>query len=106
MGYEPYENDVKFPPTECLTVYACPDELNFPEIRDNGWHNLEAFNKEKNPIDTKLEDFLPKEFIESNLNGTWSGKYVYFSLGSMVSVFGKTKIFKNWFTFRQVSMWN
>lgn len=85
MGYKPYENDVKFPPTESLTVYACPDELNFPEICDNGWHNLEAFNKEVNPSNTKLEDFLPKEFMENDLNRRWSGKYVYFSLGSMVS---------------------
>lgn len=84
MGYKPYENDVKFPPTEILTVYACPEELNFSEIRENGWHNLEAFNTEMNTKDTKLEDFLPKEFIENNLNGTWSGKYIYLSMGSLV----------------------
>lgn len=86
MGYKPYANDVKFPSTEILTVYACPEELNFPEISKNGWHNLEAFNKEVITNDTKLEDFLPKEFIENNLSGTWSGKYIYVSMGSLASV--------------------
>lgn len=85
MGYKPYANDVKFPSTEILTVYACPEELNFPEISKNGWHNLEAFNKEVITNDTKLEDFLPKEFIENNLSGTWSGKYIYVSMGSLVN---------------------
>ena len=85
MGYEPYANDIKFPPTEILTVYACPEELNYPQIRQNGWHNLEAFNKvDASGTVARLEDILPKEFMENNLNGTFSGKYIYFSLGSMV----------------------
>ncbi|XP_017492759.1 PREDICTED: uncharacterized UDP-glucosyltransferase YjiC-like [Rhagoletis zephyria] len=87
MGYEPYANDIKFPPTEILTVYACPEELNYPQIRQNGWHNLEAFNKvDASGTVARLEDILPKEFMENNLNGTFSGKYIYFSLGSMASV--------------------
>lgn len=93
MGYEPYENNIKFPPTEILTVYACPEELNYPQIRQNGWFNLEAFNKvDASGTVAKLEDILPKEFMENNLNGTFSGKYIYFSLGSMVSAFLKVQI--------------
>ena len=33
-----------------------------------------------------LQDYVPKEFIENNLNGNFSGKYIYISMGSMGSI--------------------
>ena len=87
MGYEPYEENLKFPPTEILTVYGYPEELSYPQIRDNGWFNLEAFNKvDASGTDAKLEDLVPREFFDDTLDGTWSGKWIYISMGSMASV--------------------
>ena len=87
MGYEPYPDDVKFPETELFTVYAWPDEINYPQIRDNGWFNLEAFNKvDISGTSAELKDLVPKDFFDNSLNGQWSGKWVYVSMGSLASV--------------------
>lgn len=86
MGYKPYPGDVKFPNTQILTVYAAPEEVNFPSVRDSSsWFNLESFSV-KVHANGKLEDYLPKSFIDDTLGGKWSGKYVYLSMGSIVSV--------------------
>ena len=69
-----------------MTVYATPDELNLPQIRDSKRFNLEVFSKEQLQPNSQLKDFVPHEFISDTLNGAWSGKWIYFSLGSMGSI--------------------
>ncbi|KAJ6217066.1 hypothetical protein RDWZM_008223 [Blomia tropicalis] len=66
LGYEPYPDNITFPETQLLTVYAYPNELNWNQIRQKDWFNL--------------------EFVEDSLNNKWSGKWIYVSMGSMGSV--------------------
>ena len=48
---------------------------------------MEAFNK-GNPsgIESSLEELLPIDFYKDNLDGKWTGKWIYLSMGSIVSV--------------------
>lgn len=87
LGYDRYPNDIKTPRTAAMTVYACPEEWNYPAFREKtDWFNLEVFNKKAPKNVPDLEMLLPESFINENLNNRFSGKYVYVSLGSMGSV--------------------
>ena len=88
LGYPRYPSDIKTPRTAALTVYACPEEWNYPPLRAKAdWFNLEVFNK-KTPKKrvTPLEAVLPQSFLNEHLDGKFSGKYIYVSLGSMGSI--------------------
>ncbi|KAI2806792.1 hypothetical protein RDWZM_006360 [Blomia tropicalis] len=74
-----------------LTVYAYPDELNYePFKQKEGWFNLERFqrNDEKLMENSKkpLNELIPREFFTNTLNGQWSGKWIYITMGSMGSI--------------------
>lgn len=87
LGYDRYPNDIKTPRTAVMTVYACPEEWNYPAIQKKpDWFNLEVFNIKSSKNVPDLEMLLPKSFITENLNNNFSGKYIYVSLGSMGSV--------------------
>lgn len=85
MGYARYPDDILMPETQILTIYAYPEELNYSQIRSKPWFNLEAFDK---AIDEniKLKDLLPDTFLEETLGGSWSGKFIFLSMGSMGSI--------------------
>ena len=86
LGYPRYENDICCPKTQSLTVYAFPEEYNYEEIRNfDKWFNIEVFNKNEERKIIQLKDYLPKEFLEDDLDGKWSGKWIYVSMGSMGS---------------------
>ena len=85
LGYEPYPDNVLMPKTEILTVYAYPEELNYPQI-DKEWFNLEVFNRNENQDVVDLKEFVSKEFYYDTLDGQFTGKLVYVSMGSMGSV--------------------
>ena len=86
MGYARYPDDRMMPETQVMNVYAYPEELNFPFIRNRNWFNLEVFNKVPMTSNCTLKDYVPKPFYENNLNSKFSGKYIYISMGSMGSV--------------------
>ena len=94
IGYEPYPDDNICPETESLIVYGYPDEINYPYVRsltsihdnDNGWFNLEVFNKNEQKQGVTLKELLPDKFLSETLNGRYSGKFIYVSMGSMGSV--------------------
>lgn len=88
MGYQRYPNDIIIPPTESLSVYATPEELNYDPVRaKTNWINLEVFQKVNPEKRGTLTDLgVPQKFLDSDLNGKFSGKLVYLSLGSMGSV--------------------
>lgn len=73
------------PKTQSLFVYAYPEEVNYKEIREQGWFNLEVFDKSK-PNVRSFDQLVPPEFLADTLNNKFSGKYVYLSLGSMGSI--------------------
>ena len=85
LGYEPYPNDILTPQTQILTVYSYPKELNYPQI-DKEWFNLEVFNRNENQEVVNLQEFVSKEFYHDTLDGKFSGKLVYVSMGSMGSI--------------------
>ncbi len=71
-----------------MTVYAYPEELNHRQIScKEGWFNLEVFQEvQKNPLIKPLKSLLPKNFLEDDLEGRFSGKLVFLSMGSQGSV--------------------
>lgn len=83
LGYSRYPKDLRTPNTQVLTIYACPDEWNYPPLREReNWFNLEAFNKPKTTDQVvKLKDILPEVFFKDDLGDHFSGKYIYVSLG-------------------------
>lgn len=85
MGYARYPDDILMPETQILTIYAYPEELNYSQIHSKPWFNLEAFDK---AIDEniKLKDLLPDTFLDETLGGSWSGKFIFLSMGSMGSI--------------------
>lgn len=87
MGYARYTKDT-FPTNSVLTVYACPNEINYPPIHNLPWFNLEVFtpNEKLSQVTPFSELGLPASFLSSNLNGKFGGHLVYMSLGSMGSV--------------------
>lgn len=90
LGYSEYPQKGRFPgPGPLLTVYATPEELNYPDIRKRAnTFNLEVFNKPpKRSTLIPLEELgISKSFLTDNLEGKFSGKLVYLSMGSMGSV--------------------
>ena len=86
-GYDRYPNDIKTPNTEIMIVYATPEEWNYPPLRERShWFNLEVFNKNETRELVDLERLLPKEFLDDTLDGKFSGKWIYCSMGSMGSI--------------------
>lgn len=67
-------------------MYAFPDELNYEPIRRNGWFNLEVFNKNSNEKIAQLSQLVPREFLADTFAGTFSGKLIYVSMGSLGSI--------------------
>ncbi len=96
LGYPRYHQDQLFPNEDALlVVYGYPVELNYPEIRAKGshWFNLEVFNarlhmgkKEVQLASNFLKEITGKHFFTNNLEGRWTGKWVYLSMGSMGSI--------------------
>lgn len=85
-GFERFPNEDTCPQIPSLCVYAFPEEYNYPPIKDlKGWFNVEVFNKHP-PENALLEDIVPKSFIDETLNGNFSGKWIYLSMGSMGGV--------------------
>lgn len=73
-----------------LTIYAIPKELNHWRIESyNNWHNMEAFNKSWNRKTNQcltLKELVGEKLFNDNLQGNFSGKWIYLSLGSMASI--------------------
>ena len=86
LGYKRFPNDVMMPDTQVMDVYAYPEELNFPYFHKLGWFNLEVFNKIPMTSQSTLQDYVSEKFVENDLNGNFSGKYIYISMGSMGSI--------------------
>lgn len=89
MGYSRYPNDETMPSNQCFTVYAYPQELNYPEVASrNDWFNLELFNFGLRPASKRkpLNKLVPQSFLDQTLEGNFSGKLIYLSLGPMGSV--------------------
>lgn len=87
QGYAPYPGDLLCPETQLLTVYSFPEELNYSGIRKKGWFNLEVFNQLNHSTDiVPLETLVPGKFLADTLDGRWSGKLIYLSMGSMGSI--------------------
>ncbi|KAJ6225715.1 hypothetical protein RDWZM_004260 [Blomia tropicalis] len=86
LGYKRYENGYLLPQKQTLTVYAYPNEINYPYIAQKDWFNLEVFNKHINEPEKPLNKIVPIEFFNNTLDGKWSGKWIYLSMGSMGSI--------------------
>ncbi|OTF76947.1 hypothetical protein BLA29_007148, partial [Euroglyphus maynei] len=88
IGYKRYPDDIMLPKTQSLTIYAHPEEYDYPEIKQYhpDWFNIDVFNKNEKREMIDLKEFLPKEFYESDLDGKFSGKFIYVSMGSMGSI--------------------
>ncbi|OTF70781.1 hypothetical protein BLA29_013320, partial [Euroglyphus maynei] len=88
MGYQRFPDDNLIPETYSLTVYAYPEEYDYPETKQYhpDWFNIEVFNKIENEEKIPLKELLPKEFYENDLNGKFTGKWIYVSMGSMGSI--------------------
>lgn len=86
LGHKRYPNDLTQPNTQLMTVYAYPDELNYPQVRAQGWYNMQVFNKHAPKDSLEIEQIIPREFLKNSLNDRFSGKWIYLSLGSMCSV--------------------
>jgi len=74
------------PQNPLLTVYAWPDELNYDRIRQSVWFNLEVFHESTEQDCVDLAQLIPQSFLADDLNGRFSGKLVYLSLGSIGSM--------------------
>lgn len=86
LGYHRHPNDSRTIYSQSLTVYAYPEELNYPAIRKRNWFNLEVYQpREKYPDTTSLEKLTSNEFIINTLNGKWSKKIIYLTMGSIGS---------------------
>ena len=100
LGYSRYPDDQICPETQLLTVYAYPEELNYPAIRQKkNWFNLELFTKLPvlpneeliSNIDYRNRELaklgVPTDFLASvDTSENYSGKLIYLSMGSMGSV--------------------
>ncbi|KAI2804960.1 hypothetical protein BLOT_003949 [Blomia tropicalis] len=80
-GYERFPNDLRSPNSEQITVYAYPELINYEPIQN--WDEVFNKNVEKVP---ELNSLVPDEFLNSNLNGKFSGKLIYVSMGSLSSI--------------------
>ncbi|KAF7490423.1 UDP-glucuronosyltransferase 2B23 [Sarcoptes scabiei] len=87
MGYKRYKDDILLPRTYSLAVYAFPQEYNFPEIETlDKCYNVDVFNKNESKEVMELKNLVPISFYNDDLDGKWSGKWIYVSMGSMGSV--------------------
>ncbi|KAH9405387.1 hypothetical protein TYRP_001237 [Tyrophagus putrescentiae] len=87
LGFKPYPGDLMYPETQLLTVYACPQEVNYPQIAaKEGWFNLEVFHRDAKDGQVQLTQLIPEAFMLDTLEDRFTGKYIYLSLGSMASV--------------------
>lgn len=86
MGYQRYPDDIRTPETSLLTVYAWPKELNYDLIEKKAkWFNLESFNKNESQEVVSLSDIAGEQFVSDTLDGKWSGRLIYLSMGTMAS---------------------
>ena len=89
LGYlDRFPNDSIMPMEKALlTVYAYPEELNFPYISEqkSHWFNLESFSRPNEDV-VPLSDLLPEDFLADDLGGHFSGRYILLSMGSLASV--------------------
>lgn len=85
LGYERYRNDAVIPRTDLITVYAFPNEMNYPHI-DERWFNLEVFNKNEAKEVVDLKMMIGKDFLEDDLDGKFSGKLIYVGFGTLATV--------------------
>lgn len=85
LGYEPYDNNIMLPRTQLMTVYAYPEELDYP-FTDKEWFNFEVFDRNEKQEVVDLQELVPKEFYHDSLDGQFTGKLIYVSLGSMGSI--------------------
>lgn len=85
MGYEPYPGDYTMPNTQIITVFACAQEMSFPQF-DQKWFNIEVFNRNKAKEVFDLKQTVPEDFLNDTLDGRYSGKLIYVSMGSMGSI--------------------
>src|SRR5699024_6247108 len=86
LGHKRYPNNTVLPETQMMTVYAYPDELNYPAIRAKGWYNMQVFNKNEPKDSLDLNKVIPKQFLNDTLDGKFSGKCRYIAVGSSCSV--------------------
>ena len=88
MGFARFPDDSRVPQTQLFTVFAFPNELTYPQIRmHKEMFNLEVFNKiNPNEITTSLNEIVPAELMDDSLDGNFTGKWIYFSMGSMCSI--------------------
>ena len=70
-----------------LTVYAYPEELNFPYISKQKphWLNLESFSRPTEDV-VPLSDLLPADFLANDFRGHFTSRYILLSMGSLASV--------------------
>ncbi|KAJ6217435.1 hypothetical protein RDWZM_008592 [Blomia tropicalis] len=68
LGYQRFPNDQVKPQTQILSVYAFPDELNYPLVRNNDWYNIEVFVKNESADTNDILKIMPKEFIDDTLD--------------------------------------
>ena len=47
---------------------------------------MQVFNKNITRESIELKDILPESFLNDDLGGKWSGKWVYLSMGSLGSI--------------------
>ena len=88
LGYARYPDDIRLPKTQILSVFATLEDMNHDVIRSkDNWFNLEVFQRpDKNVESVPLEKLVPASFLADNLNGKYSGKMIYLSMGSMGSM--------------------
>ncbi len=85
LGYDRFPFDAICPESQALTVYACPNELNYPFVKRFSWFNLEVFSRPE-PVteDVTLETLgVPRAFLEDDLEGKFTGRILYLSLGTI-----------------------
>lgn len=86
-GYPRFPNDIVLPISESmLTLYAFPEEYNYPAIKKTNWFNLEVFNKSSSNEIINLNKLIPEQFFNDTLESNWSGKWVYLSLGTTLFI--------------------
>jgi len=88
LGYpSPYPGNRLYPETQLLTVYAYPQELNYPTFaQKEDWFNLEVFQHNYRDFDAQLTQLIPERFMLDDMEDRFSGKFVYLTMGSMGSV--------------------
>lgn len=89
LGYEKYPDDQReLEKRIAFNIYAYPKELNHWKIESAHprWFNLEVFNRNIQYDTIDLEELVGQDFYHNDLDGKFSGKWIYVSMGSMGSV--------------------